>query len=72
MTTDGFIGFGPEDVSDGDVVVAPFGSSRPWVLRSHGDHYVMLGEALVPGIMSGRLSDLYEEGVVEAEEFCIR
>lgn len=32
----------------------------------------MLGEALVPGIMSGRLSDLYEEGVVEAEEFCIR
>lgn len=71
-TEGGFTGLGPAQVEPGDEVVVPFGSSRPWVLRNHGDHHVFVGDAVVPGIMSGRLQNLYEDGLVDAEDYTLR
>ena len=65
-TKDGFTGLGPEGLEPGDVVVVPFGSSRLWVLGNHGGHYIFVGEAVIPGIMSGRLQTLHEDGELDA------
>ena len=71
-TEDGFMGVGPGDLQPGDEVVVPFGSSRPWVLACHGDHHVLLGDAVVPGIISGQLQILYEEGILAAADYILR
>ncbi|KAK4539398.1 hypothetical protein LTR36_010961 [Oleoguttula mirabilis] len=70
-TANGFIGLGPESLEVGDVVIVPFGASRPLVLRDHGGHHVLVGDAVVPGIMSGQLVNLFQEGTVEARDFLL-
>jgi hypothetical protein len=70
-TKEGFTGIGPAGLEQGDEIVVPFGSSRPWVLRNHGDHHVLIGDAIVPGIMSGRLETLYEDGLVSAADYAL-
>jgi len=71
-TDDGFVGMGPETMEVGDEVVVPFGASRPFIVRKHGDHHVLVGDAVVPGIMSGQLMNLYSEGSVEAKAYYLR
>jgi hypothetical protein len=71
-TDDQYLGVGPEDLHEGDEVVVPFGSSRPWVLRSHGDHHVLVGEAFVPGIMTGQLEELWRRGDLEYTDYVLR
>lgn len=71
-TDNGFVGLGPLDLQEGDQIVVPVGASKPFVLRSHGDHSILVGDAVVPGIMSGRLKDLYDLGKIEEEEFFVR
>ncbi|KAK5120247.1 hypothetical protein LTR85_006453 [Meristemomyces frigidus] len=70
-TADGFTGLGPAGMKPGDEIVVPFGASRPWVLSSHGDHHVLIGDAVVPGIMSGRLETLYEDGLISAADYTL-
>ncbi|KAK3075966.1 hypothetical protein LTR53_000270 [Teratosphaeriaceae sp. CCFEE 6253] len=71
-TSDGFIGMAPATLEVGDEVIVPFGASRPFVVRDHGDHHVLIGDAVVPGIMSGQLVNLYKEGSVEAREYFLK
>lgn len=71
-TADGFIGMGPATLEVDDEIVVPFGASRPFVLRKHGDHHVLIGDAVVPGIMSGQLMNLYNEGTVQAKEYYLK
>ncbi|TKA72089.1 hypothetical protein B0A55_08673 [Friedmanniomyces simplex] len=71
-TADGFIGMAPATLEVGDEVIVPFGASRPFVVRSHGDHYVLIGDAVVPGIMSGQLMNLCKEGTVEAKDYLLK
>lgn len=71
-TEDQHLGVGPGDLQEGDEVVVPFGSSRPWVLRSHGDHHVLVGEAFVPGIMTGQLEELWRRGDLEYTDYVLR
>ncbi|KAK5679110.1 hypothetical protein LTS10_008769 [Elasticomyces elasticus] len=71
-TADGFIGMGPATLEVGDEVIVPFGASRPFVVRNHGDHYVLIGDAVVPGIMSGQLVNLCNEGSVLAKDYLLR
>jgi hypothetical protein len=71
-TEDQHLGMGPGDLQEGDEVVVPFGSSRPWVLRSHGDHHVLVGEAFVPGIMTGQLEELWRRGDLEYTDYVLR
>jgi hypothetical protein len=71
-TEDQHLGVGPGDLRIGDEVVVPFGSSRPWVLRGHGDHHVLVGEAFVPGIMTGQLEELWKRGDLEYTDYVLR
>lgn len=71
-TNDQHLGVGPGDLQEGDEVVVPFGSSRPWVLRSHGDHHVLVGDAFVPGIMTGQLEELWKRGEVDYTDCVLR
>ena len=66
------LGVGPGDMREGDEVVVPFGSSRPWVLRSHGDHYILVGDAFVPGIMTGQLEELWKRGELDHTDYVLR
>ncbi|KAK0944890.1 hypothetical protein LTR29_003703 [Friedmanniomyces endolithicus] len=69
-TADDFIGMAPATLEVGDEVIVPFGASRPFVIRSHGDHHVLIGDAIVPGIMSGQMVNLCKEGTVRRETTC--
>jgi hypothetical protein len=71
-TEDQHLGVGPGDLQEGDEIVVPFGSSRPWVLRNHGDHHVLVGDAFVPGIMTGQLEELWRKGDLEYTDFVLR
>lgn len=70
----GFVGTGPETLRVGDEIVVPFGASRPFVVRSHagGTHYEVVGDAVVPGIMSGQLMNLCKGGVMEARDYLFK
>jgi len=59
----------PATLQVGDEVIVPFGASRPFVVRSHGDHHMLTGDAVVPGIMSGQLVDLCKEGFVVVRDY---
>ncbi|KAJ8604723.1 hypothetical protein MRB53_041672 [Persea americana] len=51
-----FIGLGPASMKADDIVVVPYGASRPFILRPcHDPHgsYSFVGEAIVPTIMHG-------------------
>lgn len=71
-TDDQHLGVGPGDMQEGDEVVVPFGSSRPWVLRSHGDHHVFVGDAFIPGIMTGQLEELWRRGELNYTDYVVR
>lgn len=71
-TTSGFIGMGPETMEIGDEIIVPFGASRPFVVRQKDDHYILVGEVVVPGIMSGQLMNLHREGSLEAKDYFFR
>jgi hypothetical protein len=72
ITEDGFIGMGPATLEVGDEIIVPFGASRPFILRKHGDHYALIGDAVVPGIMNGQLMNLHGEGGVQAQEYLLK
>lgn len=54
-TEGGLIGWVPEESIEGDLVVIPYGSRVPLVLRSEGNSkYKLMGECYVHGLMDGR------------------
>ncbi|QIW95813.1 hypothetical protein AMS68_001331 [Peltaster fructicola] len=55
-TRRGFVGLGPSTMRPKDVIVIPFGASRPFILRHIPDSegYTLVGEAVMPGVMHGQ------------------
>lgn len=49
----GFVGIGPSDMQEGDVVSVMFGADMPFILRSYGVFQTLVGAAYVHGIMRG-------------------
>lgn len=72
-TGGGFSGIGTIDVLVGDIIVLPFGASMPFVLRQvpGTQHYKLICECYVAGIMYGELMDEYEKGNGVAETFVL-
>lgn len=68
-TASGFIGLGPATLQVGDEVVVPLGASRPFLLRRQGECFALVGDAVMPGIMSGQLINLRKEGVILAKDY---
>lgn len=67
-TKAGFLGLGPACLEEGDEIVIPFGSSRPFILRKNvelGSSHILVGEAVVPSIMSGKWTRLEKDSAVD-------
>ncbi|CZT24291.1 uncharacterized protein RCC_10012 [Ramularia collo-cygni] len=63
-TQAGFLGLGPACLEEGDEIVIPLGSSRPFILRRNvglGSFHTLVGEAVVPSIMSGKWTRLEKD-----------
>ena len=52
-TKKGFIGLGPRSMRQGDLVCILYGGRVPFILRKEGNHYRLVGESYVHGIMEG-------------------
>ncbi|KAK1979394.1 hypothetical protein LZ30DRAFT_726354 [Colletotrichum cereale] len=54
-TEEGWIGFGPDTMRNGDVIAVLSGGDVPFVLRPTQDGYTLIGECYVEGIMYGEM-----------------
>ncbi|PVH83087.1 hypothetical protein DL98DRAFT_120388 [Cadophora sp. DSE1049] len=52
VTRRGFMGLAPTSAQEGDLVTILFGGNIPFILRSEGQHYRMLGQTYVHGVMA--------------------
>lgn len=52
-TAGGFVGLGPSTTKPTDILVIPISASRPMVLRQTDSGYMVIGEAILPGLMHG-------------------
>lgn len=68
-TVKGYLALAPIHTKQGDVVSLLFGCSTPMVLRPIGNHYQLIGETYVHGIMSGEGTEDYLRGKQTAEIF---
>ncbi|KAM6529509.1 hypothetical protein FALCPG4_007645 [Fusarium falciforme] len=74
-TPGGWIGIGPDNMKAGDVIVLLSGGDVPHILRlcGCGDHYELIGECYVEGIMYGEMmTALKKESSVKGKIFRIR
>ncbi|KAF1959246.1 hypothetical protein CC80DRAFT_545620 [Byssothecium circinans] len=55
ITENGFFCFAPDHLRKQDVIYIPYGSSMPVALRKVSDHYVVLGQCYVAGVMYGEV-----------------
>jgi hypothetical protein len=63
-TKKGYIGISAEHVQPRDLVVILLGGQMPFILRKVDDHFVLVGEAYVHGIMDGEPMDVASENTM--------
>lgn len=68
ITKKGYLGLGPYTIRPGDQVVILKGGRTPYIWRKKRDHYVLVGECYVHGIMHG---EVFGDDV-DLEMFAIR
>lgn len=71
-TKDGYYGLGSSIIEEGDLVCVLLGGVTPFILRPDGDHYNLVGECYVHGLMHGEAIEMMEKGEREREIFCVR
>ncbi|EPE30510.1 hypothetical protein GLAREA_03477 [Glarea lozoyensis ATCC 20868] len=59
----GYFGVGPEGMRVGDLVCVVWGCDSPVVLRRLEDHYVLVGNCFVLGLMDGEARLAFEKGL---------
>ena len=67
-TQKGYMGLGPKDIKNGDIVSVLLGGQVPFILRKLDDTYTLIGESYVHGIMNGEALD---DADFEIQEFRI-
>lgn len=55
ITDNGFLCFVPNNMRQGDVIYVLYGSKMPMALRKIDNHYIVIGQCYVDGIMYGEL-----------------
>ena len=70
-TSKGNIGLCTSDAKEGDLICILLGVRVPLILRKEGDHYVILGDCYVDGIMDGEAIPDMEAGKFDVESFNI-
>jgi hypothetical protein len=71
LTRDGKIGKGWNSIKQGDLVCVIFGCDVPLVLRPVEEHYYMIGDCYVEGIMQGEAMRNFENEQAEPGIFDI-
>ncbi len=56
-TQKGYVGLGPKDIRNGDIVSVLLGGQVPFILRKLEDTYILIGESYIHGIMNGEALD---------------
>ena len=69
VTTGGYLGLGPEAMTEGDGVCILFGGSVPFVLRLEDKRGKLVGECYVDKLMSGEAVDKGSLGKIEERLF---
>ncbi len=67
-TRGGRIATAPSTVRPGDLLCVMYGGSIVHVLREEEDHYLLVGEAYVHGLMDGEVVKAYQDGGSEYQE----
>ncbi|KAL1600422.1 hypothetical protein SLS60_006807 [Paraconiothyrium brasiliense] len=60
-TVQGYLGAGPDTACVGDAIVILFGGSVPFILRPDGDHYKLIGQSYVNGMMEGQAIEAWQK-----------
>jgi hypothetical protein len=55
ISKSGYMGMGPRLLEKGDVICVMLGCNVPLLLRNCGDHYILVGECFVWGLMDGEV-----------------
>jgi Heterokaryon incompatibility protein (HET) len=71
-TAETYLGLGPAEMKEGDLVCVLFGSNLPFVLREDNGEYILIGEAYIHGFMDGEAMAQIEAGTLTAQEFAIK
>ncbi|PMD21174.1 hypothetical protein NA56DRAFT_556793, partial [Hyaloscypha hepaticicola] len=53
ISKSGYMGMGPKGLTVGDLICLVLGCEVPLLLRKNGDHYLLVGECFVWGLMDG-------------------
>lgn len=69
VTERGSVGLGPGILEEGDICAVLFGGTVPFVMRSKGNEYLLLGEAYVHGIMRGEAIGMCGNGDLQKRTF---
>ncbi|KAK1756980.1 heterokaryon incompatibility protein-domain-containing protein [Echria macrotheca] len=70
ITNGGFMGLAPSNALVGDEVALLWGAAIPYWIRKDGNHYKLVGEAYVYGIMGGEVMEDLDESRVEEFLIC--
>jgi hypothetical protein len=60
VTHKGHLGLASKHVQTGDIIAILFGGQLPFVLRKVGNHYILIGEAYIDGIMDGEAAKQHD------------
>lgn len=70
-TANGYYVLGPKVMDPGDIICFLFGGKMPFCLRPWGNHFLLMGECYVHGLMDGEAVELLKTGDVAEEVFHI-
>lgn len=70
-TASGYIGLAPIDTATGDSICVLNGSSYPVVLRRKDDHYILIGQCFVLGLMEGEAAEILDKEPDRIQHFNI-
>jgi len=69
VTPHGFTGIGAPNVQKGDKICVLLGCDIPLIIRQVNNHYVVVGDCFVYGIMKGEAMKDIEESKLDLETF---
>jgi Heterokaryon incompatibility protein (HET) len=65
----GYLGIVPGGTKIGDYICVLLGGDMPFILRPCGDHYVLIGECYIHGLMEGEALQLVEQELIKLQNF---
>lgn len=67
----GSCGLGPRIARPGDICCVLVGSQLPMIMRMRGNKWGLVGECILQGYMHGEAIKLYNDGLLELQQFSV-